>query len=205
MNFQFAGLVAIALAGASITAQAVTLTFDELAPESGNSAVYVGHTYSHDGFTITGSGSPAWAGAGFHVYPASSDNWTGSAGLFLAAVGGKIELVATNGSLFDVESIDISRGDSNNGLVPVGFGGTKADGSMVGQGFWFTDTVHGRNERVTFSSDFRGLRSLVWYQGAEWHQFDNLKVTAVPEPGTYALMVAGLGLVAGVTRRRSKQ
>ncbi|MCV2368214.1 PEPxxWA-CTERM sorting domain-containing protein [Roseateles oligotrophus] len=30
-------------------------------------------------------------------------------------------------------------------------------------------------------------------------------VTAVPEPQTYALMLAGLGLIAGATRRRSKQ
>lgn len=34
---------------------------------------------------------------------------------------------------------------------------------------------------------------------------DNISVTAVPEPGTYAMFLAGLGLMAGVARRRSLQ
>jgi hypothetical protein len=32
--------------------------------------------------------------------------------------------------------------------------------------------------------------------------FDNFSVTAVPEPETYALMLAGLGVVGFVARRR---
>jgi len=39
-------------------------------------------------------------------------------------------------------------------------------------------------------------------------RLDNVSVTAaaaVPEPETYALMLAGLGLIAGLARRRSKQ
>jgi choice-of-anchor C domain-containing protein len=31
---------------------------------------------------------------------------------------------------------------------------------------------------------------------------DNVSVTAVPEPGTYALMLAGLGLMGAISRRR---
>jgi choice-of-anchor C domain-containing protein len=34
---------------------------------------------------------------------------------------------------------------------------------------------------------------------------DNVSVTAVPEPETYAMMLAGLGLVAGMARRKRKQ
>lgn len=32
---------------------------------------------------------------------------------------------------------------------------------------------------------------------------DNISVTAVPEPGAYAMFLAGLGMMAGVARRRS--
>jgi hypothetical protein len=205
MKTRLTGLVAIALAGAAVTAQAITLTFDELAPVSGGASVNVGNSYSHDGFTITGAPQPGWQNSGFYVVSATDRNWTGSAGLAYLAVGTRIELVANNGALFDVASIDISRGDWNNFLVPVGFGGLRADGTWVGQTYWFTDSVHGRNEKVTFSNEFRALKSLVWYQGAAWHQFDNLTVTAVPEPQTYALMLAGLGLIAGVAHRRSRQ
>jgi hypothetical protein len=34
---------------------------------------------------------------------------------------------------------------------------------------------------------------------------DNVSVTAVPEPDSYALMLAGLGLMAAIARRRSKR
>lgn len=205
MNFRLTGLVAFALAGAAVTSQAATLTFDELASGLGGTTINVGNSYSHDGFTITGTPQPGWSNPGFHVVPAGSSNWTGSAGLSYFQVGAQIELVAISAALFDVKSIDISRGDSNSDLIPVGFTGTKADGTKVSQTYWFTDSVHGRNERFTFSNDFRALKNLVWYQGAEWHQFDNLTVTAVPEPQSYALMLAGLGVLAGVARCRSKQ
>lgn len=199
------GLVGFALTCASSSTQAVTMTFDELAPSQGSASVNIGNSYSFSNFTVTGTASYPTPYSGFYVFPENSQNWTGSAGLAYSGVSAAIKLTENNGALFNVESIDISRGDSNSGLIPVGFVGTKADGTRVSQVYWFKDTVHGRNERLVFSSDFRALKSLSWWQGAEWHQFDNLTVTAVPEPQTYALMLAGLGLIAGAAKRRRKQ
>jgi len=36
-------------------------------------------------------------------------------------------------------------------------------------------------------------------------RFDNVSVSAVPEPQTYALMLAGLGFIGGIIRRRQKK
>lgn len=46
-----------------------------------------------------------------------------------------------------------------------------------------------------------------WFTGSgDWYQYDDtdigVRVAAIPEPETYALMAAGLALVAGMARRR---
>ena len=39
--------------------------------------------------------------------------------------------------------------------------------------------------------------------GQSYPQLDNVSVTAVPEPGTYAMLLAGLAAVVSVVKRRS--
>ena len=36
-----------------------------------------------------------------------------------------------------------------------------------------------------------------------YHQFDNINVAAVPEPESYAMFLAGLGLLGFAARRRA--
>ena len=49
----------------------------------------------------------------------------------------------------------------------------------------------------TARNGFQGIADEGWYVGA-------LNVTAVPEPETYAMMLAGLGLMGGMVRRRRR-
>lgn len=46
------------------------------------------------------------------------------------------------------------------------------------------------------------IQSVLWQSGSNAFETDNHAVVAVPEPETYALMLAGLAAVAGVARRR---
>ncbi|MTV40968.1 PEPxxWA-CTERM sorting domain-containing protein [Duganella radicis] len=113
-----------------------------------------------------------------------------------------ITLTANDHSAFSATSIDLSKLLLLGGSVT--FYGAKADHSAtVQQTFNYTGTWTTFN----FNASFSGLSSLTWQQGPALggkFEFDNINVTAVPEPETYAMLLAGLGLV-GVAARRRKQ
>jgi hypothetical protein len=46
------------------------------------------------------------------------------------------------------------------------------------------------------------INSLTFMSNSNAFEVDNLRVTAVPEPGTYALMLAGLGALGFVAKRK---
>lgn len=50
-----------------------------------------------------------------------------------------------------------------------------------------------------------GVADIGDYLGTSELRIDNVSVSAVPEPETYALMLAGLGLMGGYIRRRQKK
>lgn len=102
---------------------------------------------------------------------------------------------------FSLNSIDISRGDTNSGLIPVTFTGLKMDGSKVFQTYWFHNYQIGNNETFLFDERFVGLSALRWEQGALFHQFDNIAISAVPEPSTAALIFSGLMLLAFIKKQ----
>ncbi len=171
---------------------AVLIDFDDLEVQSGVNTYNIGDIYQFEDYQIKGSSQWPSVLSGFHVYQSDSLNWTGSIGLSYFDVSGRIELTTISGALFGIDSIDISRGDQNTGLIPVGFVGTKVDGTKVFQTYTFSDTVIGKSDTLAFSEDFNSLISLVWYQGAEWHQFDNIVISAVAEPSTILLFVSML-------------
>ena len=56
--------------------------------------------------------------------------------------------------------------------------------------------------KTQFASGFKSLVSVTWTNDPMYHQFDNINVVAVPEPESYAMLLAGLGLLGCATRRR---
>jgi hypothetical protein len=61
--------------------------------------------------------------------------------------------------------------------------------------------------QLLFGPSWRDLYSVAWQQSTgtsgTLHQFTNVAAQVVPEPGTYALVGAGVLLLAGAGRRRA--
>ena len=189
------------------TSQAAVLTFDDLGTRQGSFLRAIGQSYTADGFQLQASGPNYAPNAQFYVFDAGRAEWTGSPGLTLFAVSGRIELKSVNNVAFNLSSIDISRGDTNLGLIPVGFTGYRANGTAVQATYHFIDQIRGRNETFSFGAEFSELTSVVWYQGAEWHQFDNIHVSTVsnvPEPATITLWLIALTAGASTVRRTNR-
>ena len=110
---------------------------------------------------------------------------------------------------YNLGTLDASKGwqnlsvtivDTQSTSLPAGWGGT---GDYLGTGLpagrTFADVL-ASVDLIGFSTGIPGMVSgFVDYDVA----IDNIKVTAVPEPSTYALLLGGLSLVGWMKRRQS--
>lgn len=182
---------------ATAGAQATTIDFDAASVTSQLNHVNLlassfGTSYSEDGFQLQSSGP-----FGNSLVVADI---THNAGSYAMGATPFAKTTLTGGSAFSVSSIDLRRVPSFSNWS-VTFTGTKADASTVTQLFTFNTNNW---KTFTFDAGFTNLTSLSWNEGLlRLYAFDNINVTAVPEPETYAMMLAGLGLVALARRRKS--
>ncbi|RZT11313.1 PEP-CTERM protein-sorting domain-containing protein/MYXO-CTERM domain-containing protein [Duganella sp. CF402] len=202
--------VAAALLSAA-TAHAATIDFDAASVSNllhanntllGLADVYYGTSYTEDGFVLTSSLGHSSLHA---LFVADDDNTLIRPAADSYAMGSTARATTTlttaNNSAFSITSIDLSKQVLLGGSVT--FYGVKADNSATVQQ---TFNYNGSWNTYTFDSTFTGLSSLSWKQGAVLAgkvQWDNINVSAVPEPETYAMLLAGLGLI-GLARRRKQ-
>lgn len=202
--------VAAALLSAA-TAHAAVIDFDSASVSNllhadntllGLADVYYGTSYTEDGFVLTSSfgHSPLHA-----LFVADDDNTLIRPAADSYAMGSTARATTTlttaSNSAFSISSIDLSKQVLLGGSVT--FYGVKADHSATVQQ---TFNYNGSWTTYNFNADFTGLSSVSWKQGAVLGgkvQWDNINVSAVPEPSTYAMLMAGLGLV-GLARRRKQ-
>lgn len=185
-------LVAAATVFVSVGAQATLIDFES----TGTLGNYNALNYAIDGFVFNqtmdnidiGSGAP-WAGTG----PAHSGRFAG-----LNNYGGVGEITKADGGTFSFENLWLkSWYSSSNSAVITGL----FQGNVVGQ-------VSGAlNGWTQFTGNFAGIDTLrissTYYFLVDDISLDSV-VSPVPEPETYALLLAGLGLM-GVAARRRKQ
>lgn len=193
----------------SFAASATVITFDSF--DHVGTGSYVPPIYSENSFTLHDSFNYGFLA----TQQDNTSNYFGSTGL-MAGEGARTILMKDGGSTFNFNSID---------LAPAATGPWGADATAT-----FIGNVHGGGTVTasftlnnsyafqTFSfAGFNNLDSVSWEQDylhigipdfktTKYYQFDNITldvVSPVPEPATYAMLLAGLGLLGFAALRRN--
>ncbi|WP_229633374.1 discoidin domain-containing protein [Duganella qianjiadongensis] len=105
----------------------------------------------------------------------------------IASVQYALDLLPNNNVIEQVFVSNSAIGTNWTSLAPVAtFNGFGSNGDVLNQ---------------TLNTSGRYLQ-IVANGGQSWTALSNVNVAAVPEPETYAMMLAGLGLVAAISRRK---
>jgi len=198
----------MAIAAAFLTNAAVAATIDFESQYGGYG--YYDYSFIEDGFRVSYSPISPF---GFYIVddpadhlgmcsPACASNGTTA---FYAFNESSITIDLENKGLFSLTSLDVAKTFLRDGrpltmtLTATGVNGT------------VTNTIFlEENLAETFSNfnfkDFVNISSLTITGGQEFPEFaiDNVVLSAaeVPEPASWATLIAGLGIICGVRRRR---
>lgn len=216
-------IAATLLLAAVQPALSATITFDEF--PAGNHNTALTGLYASIGVTFGSDNSGIWSG----ISQGDPGNWNleGSNGsAFLGNNGFNNDRSYVSSINFSTlvsnVSFDVSRSNGSNqgqGLTASAYSGTTLLSSqsilfgavnswtslVFGIGsissLIITGTATGFSPYGLDNLQFNGTENTL-ISGLDGTQLD---VTAVPEPETYAMMLVGLGLLAGVTRRRKNK
>lgn len=190
-------ILAAALVAASPMAQAV-IHFDELA-HSGRYAFV--NPIATQGFVIAndcGHGAGC-LGIWGRDTPLTVD--PGGAAVYVNYGGSVTTMARADGAAFDFRAIDLADvynlGESLQMLFSFEFAGGTVEQTSVQ-----LDFAVGTQ---TFVFGVTGVTRVSWVTTAGnsgWSQFDNIDTSPIPEPGALAMMLAGLGVLGSVARRR---
>lgn len=198
------GTAAFALSGLT---HAATITFDDIAPTNNTIQTAV----TSDGFNF--------AGDHFHIIDTFDPRFVSSGSNFLTAedafdLGKPVTMTHAGGSLFNLIGLDVGElwlpGESFNDFSDVILTGNQFGGGVLSTTIHLDgirDGVGGVNDFQSVAIGWTNLVS-VTITGMDSsgdfgdYSIDSISVSLVPEPETYALLLAGLGVVGAFARRR---
>ena len=186
-----------ALSGTTLAASADVVTFEDL-------PLYTpAASFSSNGFTFSGS---CYGGVYANQLVAHLDGekvYNGSQYLIWGwGSGGVLDIRRNDQTSFDLRSLDLG-----NSYLTNSDGAIQLTADFAAGGNYSTTLAIG-DAFQTFQLGLRGLSALHLQrlEDGTWDSYtaiDNLNVAAVPEPETYAMLLAGLGVVVTAARRRS--
>ena len=193
-------LAALLIGMAGFSQAATTVTFSPLTSYFDGTAGD-GTTYIEGGLTFTSQGGQLRNLGTFR-----SENADIGGAVIYDNYYRPITISKSSGGMFDLVSFDIAD-YGNDGFasrpsedVPLPFSFVDAGGLHI-----TTLAIDHQVGLQTFALNFTGVTSVTI--GGGLYQLDNVVadgVLAVPEPGTYALLIAGLALVGHTARRRKR-
>ncbi|MBX3616498.1 FxDxF family PEP-CTERM protein [Nitrosomonas sp.] len=206
-NITYATIFGTAVLALSGITQAATITFDDLAP-TGNG---ISTAVTSDGFNFVGDH--------FHIIDTPDSRVVSSGSNYLSAeaalgLGRSVTMSHAGGSLFNLIGLEVGElwlpSESLNDFSDVILTGNQFGGGVLSTTIHLDgirDGVGGVND---FQSEAIGWTNLVSVtitgmnsSGAFGdYSIDSINVSLVPEPETYALLLAGLGVVGAFAHRR---
>lgn len=175
-----------------------TMTFNDLVAD-GDTAVNYFSPYSEVGYILV-----ATAPDSFGEFTALRQNGPPKLETMHRRFPGVISLTKADSGVFSLDSIQL--GKLNTAIADdfeVVFTGYLGGGSVGTE----TKTITAASglQSFSFGASFSSVDTVEWTMSSpRTHQFDNITVTAVPEPTSLAFLGVGLG-VAGVRRVRRKR
>lgn len=197
-------LLAIAASVLAASAHAETIDFEAQAGGYG----YYTYSFVEDGFNVTYSPTSPF---GFYILddpaqhlgmcsPGCASNGTTALYAFNQS---SVAIELPNNGLFSLRSLDVAKTFLGNGLpVDLTLTATGLNGVVTKTIFIEAQSAEAFS---TFTFDeFANISSLSIQGGEEFPEFaiDNVVLSPVPEPASWATLVIGLGVVAGAFRRR---
>lgn len=118
-------------------------------------------------------------------------------------------LSRVDGGAFSLASAVFFAADSNGLGVPIAFdyvtvGGTMGRFTLQTPEFGPGAAIPATRFAANLGANLANVTRISWSNGAEFHQIDDLVVNAagaVPEPGSWALLIAGFGMIGAALRR----
>ena len=187
-----------------VQAQSTTITFATNACSGlGNSGQgynrYSGR-FNTQGYRFDASPVQVWA-----TPCVGQATYTGTTTLYPDNVGSTVTLSTVSGSPFSISSIDLAALFGFPSTQVVTFTGIIQGGGVVNQSFTVTGPTSGAPvlSSFTFLPTFTNLASVGISSNVQpYYQFTNVRVTAVPELGTFSFLSAGvLMIILGQWRR----
>jgi hypothetical protein len=210
-------LIAIALmsAGSAASAATTVLNFDGLRGRNGSTG-YVYGPYSEQGYTL-GANRCSNSNTCFVTTGTSRTSLDRDGAALVNYLGSAVSTIRrTDGSAFMLDSIDMASNYGNSSgfgqpTLGVRFTFAFADGQSQVVDYTLANTPGEWLTVNTLRFDLAPLVSFSWTpttNSSGFVQFDNVALSdvsaAVPEPASWAVMVAGFGMAGGALRRRSR-